>query len=110
MLAKEFLALMPTLRHELKCIEEQLVTLQQRYEEASHQLQHIDGLLKQLKSRGVPLQAPITWIRVCHLKGWEVGNTPPHRYVKRHDPALHALLHQCAINNYCTLDKVQYVR
>lgn len=110
MLTKEFLALIPTLRQELKYIEEQLIILQHRYEEASSQLQHLDGLLKQLTSRGIPLQAPITWVQVCHLKGWEVGTTSPHRYVKRHDPALHALLHRCALNNYCTLDKVQYAR
>ena len=109
MKATEFQERMASLEQELSRLEEELVARQRQYEEKARELEALRGLERRLASYRIPDADRGTWAGVCRSQGWAVGPRGGHGAVKSRDPALHALLHLCVFDAFCSLDRVSYV-
>ena len=95
------------LEEELSGLETAMAGLQLAYEARAAELQRLRTLRARLETYGLGNPASLTWAKVCRALGWPAGRSA-HAAVKRHDPALHALLHGCVFDPYCALDRVSY--
>ena len=109
MKAKEFQERMASLEGSLSRLEGDLAALQRQYEEKALELGTLKDLRRRLASYRLPDARPVTWTGVCRAQGWSPRSGDGHRTVKRHDPALHALLHVCVFDAFCSLERVSYV-
>ena len=94
------------LEKELSRLEQQMASLQLAYEAGAAELGRLRTLQARLEAYRLPLST-LTWASACRSMGWPPGRSA-HATVKRHDPALHTLLHACIFNAYCALDRVSY--
>ena len=95
------------LEEELSGLEAAMAGLQLAYEARAAELQRLRTLRARLETYRLRNPAALTWASVCRSMGWPAGRSA-HAAVKRHDPALHTLLHGCAFDAYCALDRVSY--
>lgn len=96
------------LEEELKALEKRLIDIQNRYEEKAGERQMLERVARRLRREGISLRQPVTWARICELKGWQVGRDGAHRVVKRSSPVLHILLHQGIFGAFCRIDRAYY--
>ena len=95
------------LEEELSGLETAMAGLQLAYEARAAELQRLRTLRARLETYRLPGPASLTWAEVCRSLGWPAGRSA-HAAVKRHDRALHTLLHGCVFDAYCALDRVSY--
>ena len=96
------------LAQELVSLEASLVAAQHEYEERAQELDRLQGLQRRLSAYRLPDPLSLSWAVVCRDRRWPVAGRRAHSTVRRQDPALHALLHLCALDSFCALEGVMY--
>ena len=108
MIAREVSKRMDELELELADLEVSLVAVQQQYEELALELNALLNLQRRLRTYQLPNPLSLNWAAVCRARGWPLPARGGHFAVKRQDPRLHALLHLCVFESFCSLEHVTY--
>lgn len=93
---------------ELADLEANLVAVQKRYEEVALELNELLNLQRRLRAYQLPNPLTLNWAAVCRARGWPASGRGGHFAVRQRDPGLHALLHLCAFESFCSLEHVTY--